>query len=73
MNKIDKRIRSDARHGVETVATTGQGIDVLRRAIRAHFGFEPLDLTRAMIWKDRHRDLLERARQDLRVLDEMRS
>jgi tRNA modification GTPase len=73
MNKIDRRIRSDGPHDVETVATTGQGIDVLRRAIRANFGFEPLDLTRAMIWTDRHRTLLERARQDLRVLDEIRA
>ena len=71
LNKADKRAAPDTRHDLETVATTGQGIDILRQAIRAHFGFEPPDLTRAMIWTDRHRYLLERARQDSRVLDGM--
>jgi tRNA modification GTPase len=60
MNKMDqvssnRRIPAGA---IATAATLGQGIDDLRRAIRAHFGCEGIDETLPRIWTDRQRALL---------------
>lgn len=46
---------------IHTVATTGEGIKVLRAAIRRYFlGPDPFDLTRPRPWTDRQRNILAR-------------
>ncbi|MEO6434586.1 MAG: hypothetical protein ABIP55_02345, partial [Tepidisphaeraceae bacterium] len=59
------------RRDVDTVATTGQGIDALRAAIRARFGFERFENDRPMGWTQRHRDIFDIARRDPNALREM--
>jgi small GTP-binding protein len=44
--------------GIPTVATTGAGVDELRRAIRLHFGCDNLALRRPRVWTQRQRDEL---------------
>lgn len=58
----------DALH---TVATTGQGIDALRRAMRRRFDCESADVDLARIWTRRQREIVERARVDLDALREI--
>ena len=48
---------------IETVATTGQGIDALIDAIQRHFGCADLDLNRPRCWTPRQRELLDRHRR----------
>ena len=45
---------------VATVATTGQGVDDLRRAIRRRLACDDLDPARPRVWTDRQRDALSR-------------
>lgn len=68
LNKCDRAPQPAPSGTLQTVATTGEGIDALRAAIRARFGFEPIDLGRPMVWTSRQRDLLERARENPSVL-----
>ncbi|HET6246270.1 MAG TPA: GTPase, partial [Tepidisphaeraceae bacterium] len=51
----------DAHSGIRTVATTGVGVDLLRRAVAAHFRCADLDLARPRWWTQRQRKLLESA------------
>lgn len=44
---------------IETVASTGQGVDELRRAILRHFGCLNLEINRPRAWTDRQRRLLK--------------
>lgn len=71
MNKSDRAHRKDPASALYTVATTGEGIDALRAAIRARFDFQPINLTRPMVWTSRHRDLLRRARENPSTLQEI--
>lgn len=71
MNKCDRALQADPASPLRTVATTGEGIDALRAAIRARFDFEPIDLNRPMVWTPRHRDLLQRARDNPSALQEI--
>ena len=50
---------------IETVATTGEGVDRLRDAIKCYF-FRPdeLELDRPRWWTQRQREILERAMND---------
>lgn len=61
-NKCDRPPSWDAaaRADVSTVATTGEGIDALRRAIRIRFGCDGIDATRPRWWTARQRASLER-------------
>jgi tRNA modification GTPase len=68
LNKIDRGTRRDVQHDLETIATTGHGVDALRRAIRAQFGFAEADPRRPMAWTARHADILTRAQHDPRAL-----
>ncbi len=43
--------------GIRTVATTGEGVDALRKAIRKRFGCETFDETRPRWWTERQRSL----------------
>ena len=49
---------------IRTAATTGQGVDELRRAIQRRFGCESIDIDRPRWWTQRQRALLERALDD---------
>jgi tRNA modification GTPase len=61
VNKTDQQTASDW-SGIRTVATTGQGVDELRAAIRRRFlGDEPFDPTRPRWWTERQRAILEKA------------
>ena len=61
VNKSDQGNVPHAAEAVKTVATTGEGVDRLRQAIRVHFlGSGPLDPTRRRWWTERQRALLVR-------------
>jgi hypothetical protein len=72
LNKSDmngSRNDPDVAAGLRTVATTGEGVDALSRAIKRRFlGAEPLDLGRARWWTERQRALLERALSEQRPI-----
>ncbi|HSI35772.1 MAG TPA: GTPase, partial [Tepidisphaeraceae bacterium] len=73
-NKSDRPPAWDlaAHADLQTAATTGQGIDVLRTAIRTHFGIIPaFDPTTPRCWTARQRDTLARAVNDPRAISEM--
>lgn len=73
VNKVDGPTAWDVSelHGIRTVASTGQGVDQLRDAIRRRFGCWELDETRPRAWTDRQRSLLVRAIDDARALQEI--
>jgi tRNA modification GTPase len=48
-------------HPLRTIATTGAGIDPLRRQITSHFHCDELDPTRPRHWTERQRQILRRA------------
>ena len=49
---------------IRTVATTGQAVDELRRAIRRRFGCESIEVDRPRWWTQRQRRALQRAATD---------
>ena len=55
---------------IQTVATTGAGIDKLRRAIASHFGCVDGALHGAKCWTDRQRRLLEAAMREPDLLED---
>jgi small GTP-binding protein len=62
-NKSDSESKWNATEiaAVQTVATTGIGIDKLRKEIRRRFACEPMDLSRARWWTENQRhDLVEK-------------
>jgi tRNA modification GTPase len=59
INKIDKPPAWDrTTTGIETIATAGQGLDELRRAIQQYFGCLDLEINRMRCWTDRQRQTL---------------
>jgi tRNA modification GTPase len=60
INKIDLPRAWDWSGGpvIETVASTGKGVNELRRAILRHFGCLDLDIHRPRVWTQRQRELL---------------
>lgn len=60
LNKTDRGIPEGLTYDVGTVATTGQGVDELRRAIRAGLACDDLDPARPRVWTQRQRDALKR-------------
>ena len=57
---------------IRTVATTGQGVDALRAAIKRRFlGGETVDVARPRWWTVRQREILERARADPSALTQI--
>lgn len=62
-NKVDRPSLFDIRalDACQIVATTGGGVDELRRRICQRFGCRDLDPARARWWTVRQRDILERA------------
>jgi tRNA modification GTPase len=62
INKSDCAAAWDAPFAaIPTVATTGQGVDELRRAIRRHFDCESVEVDRPRWWTERQRGVLEKA------------
>ncbi len=63
INKTDRAAVWDAPsiRGILTVATTGQGVDDVRAAIRERFGCMELDLGQPRWWTGRQQDVLRRA------------
>jgi len=63
MNKIDLQLpefrRSDEDRTIDTVATTGEGMNALRSAIRRFFGCENIEINRPRAWTDRQRAAIE--------------
>jgi tRNA modification GTPase len=53
-------------NAIHTVATTGQGVNELRRVIANHFGCVEMDLGQPRWWTDRQRSMLERGMIDTR-------
>ncbi len=49
---------SETVNAIDTVATTGRGVDAVRAAIRRRFDCESFDLDRPRCWTARQRDLL---------------
>jgi hypothetical protein len=73
-NKWDRR--ADAWTGevsgaLPVVATTGRGVDELRRSIRGRFDCEDLGPTRPRWWTSRQRDVLIGAQRDVAGLAEI--
>jgi tRNA modification GTPase len=73
LNKSDRVAKWGGFSGaVETVATTGRGVDELRAAIRSYFlGSEPFDGDRARWWTERQRLILNRAMTDPSALSDL--
>ncbi len=59
VNKSDRGSIAGVK-AIETVATTGTGVDALRCAIAARFGCDGMDRTLPRVWTDRQRDLFSR-------------
>jgi tRNA modification GTPase len=61
----------DGRIVIRTVASTGEGIDALRRAVRRYFDCEGLDIDAPRCWTARQREILHTARSDPAALDRL--
>lgn len=69
LNKADRGAPPPGlEYDVATVATTGRGVDELRRIVRDRLGCADLDPTRPQIWTVRQRDLLTGAIADPAIL-----
>jgi tRNA U34 5-carboxymethylaminomethyl modifying GTPase MnmE/TrmE len=73
INKVDRLAGCDwsTIAGVRTVATSGKGVDELRRAIQSYFGCLNLTVDRPRVWTDRQRETLTRAINDPGTLSEL--
>jgi small GTP-binding protein len=60
-NKADLARGARPPDGIETIATTGHGIDRLMDAIQRYFGCDALDLTRPRCWTQRQLAILRRS------------
>jgi hypothetical protein len=69
LNKSDRSVPSGLEYDVATVATTGQGVDELRRVIRERLGCDDVDPAHPRAWTQRQRDALQRGDIN-RVLNE---
>jgi small GTP-binding protein len=71
-NKVDRAGEWEVgRDVIKTVATTGVGVDTLRRAIRRRFGCEEIELKRARWWTERQREILAGVASGKRSLNEI--
>jgi tRNA modification GTPase len=64
-NKSDRATHEAPAGTIPTIATTGAGLDELRRAIRARFGWETFDTSRPRWWTQRQWLMLEALRADM--------
>lgn len=74
INKVDRASGWDVAslHGLSTVATSGEGVDMLRRLIvRSLCGDEPITIDRPRYWTERQRAVLYRAFQDPTIITEL--
>ena len=56
---------------IHTIATTGEGVDDLRRAIAGHFGCADVDPETPRWWTQRQREILTRAMNDMAAFGEL--
>jgi tRNA modification GTPase len=68
-NKSDRLAAWDALGMIETVATSGVGVEELRRAIRRFFGCENIAIERPRWWTSEQRELLRRSINDPRLFE----
>jgi len=71
VNKVDRAPSTDWPGTIRTIATLGQGIAELRKALVRHFGCENLDRTRPRWWTERQRAILERTMAHPTVIHEL--
>jgi small GTP-binding protein len=71
LNKADRGMPPGLEYDVATVATTGQGVDELRRVIRERLRCDDLDPARPRVWTQRQRDVLNRAVDDRSNLNDL--
>lgn len=74
VNKMDKPCcwETDQLGAVPLVATTGQGVDELRRRIVRHLcGQELIEISRPRCWTDRQRAIVQRAMSEPRAIHEL--
>lgn len=73
INKADRPAAwaPDLPDAIRTVATTGAGVDTLRRMILNRFGCHDLVPDRPQVWTDRQRQIVERAQTDRTSLAEV--
>jgi tRNA modification GTPase len=71
LNKFDRLSRAARFPGeaIATVASRGEGIDALRRAIRTRFGCDAIDPSRPRTWTSRQRECLRRVLDAGETLD----
>jgi tRNA modification GTPase len=70
LNKSDRRTPANLSYDVATVATSGRGIDELRRLIRHALGADDLQTIRPLCWTDRQRQALQRDPRNVLVGDQ---
>jgi small GTP-binding protein len=68
LNKCDLAPARTLGGAIRTVATTGEGVDELRAAVRAHFRCASLEVSRPRWWTRRQREILQRALEDPQAL-----
>jgi tRNA modification GTPase len=68
LNKSDRGEPPGLENDLATVATSGQGVDELRRLIREKLGCADLTVDAARCWTSRQRSILERAVRDPREI-----
>jgi tRNA modification GTPase len=61
INKVDssRAWEINSIDAIQTVATSGKGVDQLMRRVRMHFGCDQIEINRVRWWTDRQRSLLE--------------
>ena len=60
LNKADHGVPAGVDYDVATIATSGQGMDDLRRVVRQRLRCDDFDPTRPRVWTQRQRDALAR-------------
>jgi tRNA modification GTPase len=68
LNKADRADPPELEYDLATIATSGQGVDELRRLIREKLGCADLALDAPRCWTSRQRTILERAVRDPREI-----
>ena len=73
INKIDQPAGWNfERHSpLRISARIGEGVDVLRGRILAHFGIDPDEISKPKWWTDRQRNILARAMHDRSAIKEL--
>ncbi|HXE51443.1 MAG TPA: hypothetical protein VN541_00420, partial [Tepidisphaeraceae bacterium] len=72
LNKSDQPSKMGNLDGIRTIATTGEGVDEVRRRIIQFFCSEsPIKTDRPRWWTERQRQILQRAVANAGALDDI--